>query len=134
MIYLLTLGPYSRSWNGGISFLFSYKKYIVKKSYCFHFWRYILLQTWTISEIDALDKVDKKTRLIFTMANSINYEGRELFQKFVTLSRSWNKGISYLFSYKKYIITKSYCFHFWRSILLQTWTISEIEALEKVDW
>ena len=58
---------------------------------------------------------------------------RDLFQNFVTRSRSWNGGISFLFSYKKCIITKSSCFHFWRLILLQTWTISEIEALEKVD-
>jgi hypothetical protein len=65
----------SQSWNGGISFLFSYIKHIITRSYCFHFLRFILLQTWTISEIEALEKVDRKKRLILAMVNSINCEG-----------------------------------------------------------
>ena len=65
----------SRSWNGGILFLFYIRNIFIEKSSCFHFWLFILLQTWTTSEIEALEKVDRKKRLILAMANSINCEG-----------------------------------------------------------
>ena len=65
---------FARGHGTKLSFLFLIRNILLKRVLAFIL-AFYFITNWTISEIEALEKVDRKKRLILAMANSINCEG-----------------------------------------------------------